>query len=1308
MSVESLGYYAIPAFVSFEGIDKQVNTGIGKALGRFGDIGKTTGAALAQGIGDGAAQGKAQIDALTKSYEKFRDRAEDALGKIRVEEEKLKRARAGGKADQIAAAEERLAKARRDSTRASKESAAAQDAMHSAQRRMGESADGLIGKLKNLGGAAGSAGTSAATGFVEGFGGPIARLGTAGGPIGLALAATAALGLSAGAVLAKNVMSAIEREPARDLLQAQLGLDDASMAKLGQTAAKAYKDNFGESVNANISAAGAALRSGLISSAGDPGAQKVIEQLDSVSKLLGEEVPAVARSAAQLIRTGMVKDAAGAFDLIVKGEQAGLNEAQDWLDTLNEYPTEFRKLGLTGAEAAGLISQAMKGGARDSDVAADAIKEFSIRAVDGSKNTMAAFEVLGFDAQALAQKFAAGGPAAKEAFGQVLSAIRSVQDPLKQSQIAVALFGTQAEDLGGAFNNFDVSRAVQQLGMVDGAAQRAADTMGNNTAGKFEQARRTIETSLEAVQDKLKEGVTPALDEFATWIKTHEPEITSAFVKIGEFAVDMAQDVISTSGDIAIAAADLIAPIGDVLGALTKVDAWQREHIDGDKAAADKLRAEAEGYFGWGESLKSAGEKMKEFATTKGDALKRSMREIADGMKDGSKEAGGFGKAGDVAGDKMKGLAEQVDTATGKVNDLRDAMNKPLIGPGINLNLPGTVDPSAPAIGPGLNGPSAPMAAPSSLGSKDEIAKYILATAQKYGYSPDQQVALLSAALQESGLDPNAKGGGGAWHGIYQQDASYPGRDNPQTNIDEFFKRLQGKGGPNGDIWKNIFWLQQRPAATSADAALAGGRQAYLDEIKSQMGPAADLYRRLTGTGAAAAPAAPAPSRMPMLASNVGQVPYGLPVGSDSGGYGGKGVEFPAWVYQLGAAFNLKPSSYAGHQEGSGLNQGIDWTGAVEDMQRFAEWLTTNKPNGLQQVIWQNPNTMQMLGLTPGGEVVTQGGGYYRDDWKDHRNHVHTSQNASIPLPGGQMSALGSMPTAAGLGLTSAGSADLVNAFGRGYKPGIGTPGYDEEGNPGYYRVDPRDLAQAQRQVEDTQQAIVDADQRILDAKQARADLETKALTTAADRAKADEEIAKAERAAGRARQDAAFAQEDAAKTAQGKFTAAKKAEKSKNGDSQFGELGSIGAAFLKDMFGLGDIFPDPSQLGIVKMAQAVLGLKYTPQGTDGQAAGQQKQSLLGMLTPGGADEANPGGGASGLLGILPGVSSLFQPPDDTQHMPGGPPGPVGPQMVDQSTHLTLNNPQGTPESNAAMTRRTLLQTPRLGTYQANPGVMGN
>lgn len=1281
MSAESLGYYPIPVLVSFDGIDNQVNKGMGRALNRFGDLGKTAGSSLGRGIGEGLADGTAALDAATKSYEKFRDKAADALGKVRVEEAKLDKARQGGKAEQIAAAEERLAKARRDSTRATKESEAAHDSLQSAQRRLGSSADGLIGKLKGLGGAAGSAGTSAATGFVEGFGGPIARLGTAGGPIGLALAATAALGLTAGTVLAKNIMSAIEREPARDLLQAQMGLDDASMAKLGQTAAKAYNNNFGESINDNLTTAKAALRSGLISSAGDPGAQKMIEQLDSVSKLLGEEVPAVARSAGQLIRTGLVSDAAGAFDLIVKGEQAGLNEAQDWLDTLNEYPTEFRKLGLTGAEAAGLISQAMKGGARDSDVAADAIKEFGIRAVDGSKDTMAAFEVLGFDAQALAQKFAAGGPAAKQAFGQVLAAIASISDPLKQSQIAVALFGTQAEDLGGAFSRFDLSHAVEQLGLVDGAAQRASDTMGNNTAGKFQQASNTIETSLEKVQDKLKEGVTPALDEFAGWVKTHEPEIVDAFVKIGEFAVDMAQDMVSTFGDVAIAAADLIAPIGDVLGALTKVDAWQREHIDGDKAAADKLRAEAEGYFSWGESLKGAGEKMKDFATTKGDALKRSLREVADGMKDTGKETDG-------TTDKLKAIGDQAATTAGQVGDLRDAMNKPLIGPGLNLPGSTAVDPSAPMIGPGLNTPTAAIAAPSGLGSKDDIAKYILATAQKYGYSQDQQVALLSAALQESGLDPNAHGGGGAWHGIYQQDTSYPGRDNPQTNIDEFFKRLQSKGGTNGDIWKNIFWLQQRPGESSAGAAFANGRQAYLDEIKSQIGPALDLYKRLTGSTAAASPSTPAPAPAASSPSLAGaRNVTGLGEGKTTPGI----EQLAALVAQQFPGINLGgwrpsdgPNTPTGHQRGVALDIGIQ-DQALGD--RINEWIRSHASElGVKSTIWRDKWADFQ------GNTSTVGG---------HQDHVHVEVDGK-PIAQGISSAManlgGTAPTATGLGMTAAGSSDLVNAFGSGYKPGIGTPGYDEEGNPGYYRVDPRDAASAQRRLEDTEQAIQDADQRILDAKQARADLETKTLATAAEKAKADDEIAKAERAAGRARQDAMFAQEDAAKTAQGKFTAAKKAGKTKNGDSEFGELGSIASAFLKDTFGLGDIFPDPSQLGIVKMAQAVLGLKYTPQG--GAPGAQGATSPLGLLAPGAADEASAGGG--GLpFGMIPGVSSLFQPPDGQANMPGAAPAPAIPQTVDQSTNLTIQNPQGDANSIAAQLRRTLLNTPRLGTYQA-------
>ncbi|MDC8981251.1 hypothetical protein [Mycobacterium marinum] len=141
--------------------------------------------------------------------------------------------------------------------------------------------------------------------------------------------------------------------------------------------------------------------------------------------------------------------------------------------------------------------------------------------------------------------------------------------------------------------------------------------------------------------------------------------------------------------------------------------------------------------------------------------------------------------------------------------------------------------------------------------------------------------------------------------------------------------------------------------------------------------------------GAAAAAGLPGGS---IAAAGGAPTPYGLAKGTNISA-GGSG--FPSWVYDLGRMFNIQASTYGGHQEGAGVNQGIDWTGSTADLQRFAEWATGAKPPGLQQVIWQNPQTGQRLGLTPGGQVVTQGGGYYRDDWGGHQDHVHTRFGAS-------------------------------------------------------------------------------------------------------------------------------------------------------------------------------------------------------------------------------------------------------------------------------------------------------------------------
>jgi hypothetical protein len=130
-----------------------------------------------------------------------------------------------------------------------------------------------------------------------------------------------------------------------------------------------------------------------------------------------------------------------------------------------------------------------------------------------------------------------------------------------------------------------------------------------------------------------------------------------------------------------------------------------------------------------------------------------------------------------------------------------------------------------------------------------EVATRIIWEAHRRGYSREQAIAFVSTSMQENGLRPLGKSPSGIWEGLFQQDAGYPGRSDPNTNISEFFNRLGEKGGPQSpDIWKSIFWLQQRPGDPSADIAFARGRQGYLTEIQSQLPRARALYREITGT----------------------------------------------------------------------------------------------------------------------------------------------------------------------------------------------------------------------------------------------------------------------------------------------------------------------------------------------------------------------------------------------------------------------------------------------------------------------------
>lgn len=371
---------------------------------------------------------------------------------------------------------------------------------NSAQRALGDLGDSAASARRdadNLGDALNAAGDDAgqlgeganqAGGQMDAMGGKVGAL--KGAMVALGAAVIAALPLAALA----GFSAGLDRVGEKAKLAAQLGLTGADAAKAGKVAGDLYAQGWGES----FADAGEAVKRvtqdiGVSMNSADfkPIANKVMALGDTFDQDLG----GTTRAVGQMIKTGLAKDANEALDVIAAGMTKGVDKSEDFLDTLNEYGTQFRKLGLDGATATGLLSQGLKAGARDADLVADALKEFSIRAVDGSTTSAEGYKALGLEADKLTAQIAKGGPEASRGLDTVLTRLKAMKDPVKQNAAAVALFGTQSEDLGQALYSLDPSTAVAGLGKVKGAAQQMADTMSNNAAHKVEAFKRTVQNT---------------------------------------------------------------------------------------------------------------------------------------------------------------------------------------------------------------------------------------------------------------------------------------------------------------------------------------------------------------------------------------------------------------------------------------------------------------------------------------------------------------------------------------------------------------------------------------------------------------------------------------------------------------------------------------------------------------------------------------------------------------------------------------------------------------------------------------------
>lgn len=376
-------------------------------------------------------------------------------------------------------------------------------------------------------------GDGAGKNLVGGILGALAAIPVAGVVIGV--------GQAIGDALLEGAQTALGKEAGRDRLAALTGLDEAAAIRVANAAGEAYANNFGESIESNMDTARLSLQFDIIDEqATTRDAQKVIEGLAGIADVLGEDVGRVAQSVATLLSTGVARSAQHAFDILAAGARNGVNRSEDLLDTFTEYPALFARLGLSGEEAMGLINQGLEGGARNSDLAADALKEFQIRATDASELSAQSFEALGLNAEEMTAKIAGGGEGAREGLDQVLDGLRAMEDPVARNAAAVGLFGTQAEDLGAALFNMDLSTAVEQLGQVTGAAQTMFDTLASNDASKLETAKRNIETAMSGIQAALASALSEPLGEAADWVTRNRGPLLQFFQDLVNGAFDFA------------------------------------------------------------------------------------------------------------------------------------------------------------------------------------------------------------------------------------------------------------------------------------------------------------------------------------------------------------------------------------------------------------------------------------------------------------------------------------------------------------------------------------------------------------------------------------------------------------------------------------------------------------------------------------------------------------------------------------------------------------------------------------------------
>lgn len=361
--------------------------------------------------------------------------------------------------------------------------------------RVQETAQSAQGKLKKFGEgvqAAGEKATKAGQGFTQYVTAPLALVG------GVAVSASSDI------------------EQANGRIMASLGLSRKEAEAYTKSARNLWKNGFGENVQQAaeyISIVGRNIRD-------LPTAEleNVTRQAAEMEKVFGVDIAESTRTASVLMNNfGM--ESSSAMDLITAGFQQGGDYSGELLDTLREYGPQFASMGFNAEEMLNILIKGADAGAWNLDKVGDSVKEFNLRAQDGSKTTAEGFAAIGLNAAEMGQAIASGGESAQNAFMATVAGLAAMEDPVAQNIAGVNLFGTQWEDV-----RKEVILAMGDtrnvLGEVEGAADRAGKAINDNIAHRVKTTFRSVQDSLVPVGTIILDMADRVLPKVETAIST--------------------------------------------------------------------------------------------------------------------------------------------------------------------------------------------------------------------------------------------------------------------------------------------------------------------------------------------------------------------------------------------------------------------------------------------------------------------------------------------------------------------------------------------------------------------------------------------------------------------------------------------------------------------------------------------------------------------------------------------------------------------------------------------------------------------